>query len=323
MIVIVIMLTSAAQRACYLQRESPCIRRHKACVQSLQYSSSVCRQESVVHMCRYANKMRMNGETSNTSRVVSRAVFHLHVEPQNALSLPTWSIHVSSAVEWVALMFAIRRLAVYSDRIESFKRINELQASDVDESNANKTKKTVYQSRFISGGGYEGDNSVQTRNGLHSLSIAMAPLNGSALCALTYHFFYNNSSVSFLVVVQAALTVFGNCMLVGAAKQLVEEQKERAVDSSEVLAKQNRECEDTCNEKDDPGMGNVAAEVVLSMLAVGVSGGALIKYGSLLIDLPLYPSAPVALLIVGIPSAILTIVMCQPISRNERGSEVR
>jgi hypothetical protein len=32
------------------------------------------------------------------------AAFEIHQEPANALSLPTWAIHVSSVVEWIAAM---------------------------------------------------------------------------------------------------------------------------------------------------------------------------------------------------------------------------
>ena len=39
------------------------------------------------------------------------ALAALHAEPQNALSLPTWAIHVSSVVEWVAAMGLFWKLA--------------------------------------------------------------------------------------------------------------------------------------------------------------------------------------------------------------------
>jgi hypothetical protein len=32
------------------------------------------------------------------------SAFEIHTEPSNALSLPTWAIHVSSVTEWVAAM---------------------------------------------------------------------------------------------------------------------------------------------------------------------------------------------------------------------------
>lgn len=39
------------------------------------------------------------------------------------------------------------------------------------------------------------------------LAWGMLPLFGSALCACTWHFFYNSADLEFLVVQQAALTV--------------------------------------------------------------------------------------------------------------------
>ena len=35
----------------------------------------------------------------------------VHAEPANALSLPTWAIHVSSTVEWGAAMYLVWRYA--------------------------------------------------------------------------------------------------------------------------------------------------------------------------------------------------------------------
>lgn len=39
------------------------------------------------------------------------AALGLHAEPQNALSLPTWAIHVSSVLEWTAAMALVWRYA--------------------------------------------------------------------------------------------------------------------------------------------------------------------------------------------------------------------
>ncbi|KAL6772325.1 CGLD32 [Auxenochlorella protothecoides x Auxenochlorella symbiontica] len=39
------------------------------------------------------------------------ALLWLHEEPSNALSLPTWAIHVSSVAEWAVAMALIRRMA--------------------------------------------------------------------------------------------------------------------------------------------------------------------------------------------------------------------
>ncbi|PHU08561.1 Ycf49-like protein [Capsicum chinense] len=49
------------------------------------------------------------------------------------------------------------------------------------------------------------------------LSWAMVPLLGGALCACTWHFFYNAESLEVVVALQAALTVIGNATMCFAA----------------------------------------------------------------------------------------------------------
>ncbi|KAM1143306.1 hypothetical protein ACFX2B_031843 [Malus domestica] len=43
--------------------------------------------------------------------------------------------------------------------------------------------------------------------------VGMVPLLGGALCACTWHFFYNSESLEVLVALQAALTVIGNATM--------------------------------------------------------------------------------------------------------------
>ncbi|CAN8274171.1 unnamed protein product [Cochlearia groenlandica] len=94
-------------------------------------------------------------------------------EPANALSLPTWAVHVSSVVEWITAMALVWK---YGDRK-----------------------------------GYES---------WKGLSWGMVPLLGGALCACTWHFFYNEESLEVLVALQAALTVIGNITLCIAAYRI-------------------------------------------------------------------------------------------------------
>ncbi|XP_049376592.1 uncharacterized protein LOC125841486 [Solanum stenotomum] len=49
------------------------------------------------------------------------------------------------------------------------------------------------------------------------LSWGMVPLLGGALCACTWHFFYNSESLEVVVALQAALTVIGNATMCFAA----------------------------------------------------------------------------------------------------------
>ncbi|GLC46704.1 hypothetical protein PLESTB_001354400 [Pleodorina starrii] len=99
----------------------------------------------------------------------------LHAEPGNALSLPTWAIHVSSVLEWVTAMGLMWRYA---------------------EASGNPRWK--------------------------GMAWGMLPSLGSAMAACTWHFFYNSPDLEFLVVVQSALTVIGNCTCWWAAYRIYE-----------------------------------------------------------------------------------------------------
>ncbi|XP_064948863.1 uncharacterized protein LOC135598657 [Musa acuminata AAA Group] len=100
-------------------------------------------------------------------------------EPENALSLPTWAIHVSSVIEWVIAMVL------------------------------------VWQ--------YGEKSGFQTWKGL---TWGMVPLLGGALCACTWHFFYNAESLEILVALQAALTVLGNMTMCFAAFRIYKASQE-------------------------------------------------------------------------------------------------
>ncbi|KAM1024715.1 hypothetical protein ACFX13_038736 [Malus domestica] len=102
-------------------------------------------------------------------------------EPSNALSLPTWAIHVSSVVEWVTAMALVWQYGEKSG-FESWK----------------------------------------------GLSWGMVPLLGGALCACTWHFFYNSDSLEVLVALQAALTVIGNATMCFAAYRIYRSSEEHS-----------------------------------------------------------------------------------------------
>uniref|UniRef100_A0A0E0IJ89 Uncharacterized protein n=1 Tax=Oryza nivara TaxID=4536 RepID=A0A0E0IJ89_ORYNI len=86
------------------------------------------------------------------------ALAALVAEPANALSLPTWAVHISSVAEWVTAMALVWD---YGER-------------------------TGLQ-------GWKG------------LSWGMVPLLGGAMCACTWHFFYNSESLEVLVALQVVM----------------------------------------------------------------------------------------------------------------------
>ncbi len=101
-------------------------------------------------------------------------------EPKNALSLPTWIIHVASVVEWLTAMALVWR---YGD--------------------------------------------IPGKEAWKGLSWGMVPLLGGAMCACTWHFFYNAPSLESLVVLQAALTAIGNCTMWIAAFRIYQASQQQ------------------------------------------------------------------------------------------------
>ncbi|MEN9213791.1 MAG: DUF2499 domain-containing protein [Gloeomargarita sp. DG02_4_bins_56] len=57
--------------------------------------------------------------------------------------------------------------------------------------------------------------------GWRRITWAMIPALGSAVCAITWHFFDNDPALAWLVTGQAGLTLLGNVALLGAAWGLV------------------------------------------------------------------------------------------------------
>jgi hypothetical protein len=103
-----------------------------------------------------------------TSDIVNEQVF-LKV-PMHVLSIPTWVIHISSVIEWIAAIGLIWQFAA-----------------------------------------------VTQRPAWRSLCWGMLPALISAMCACTWHFFDNAVDLDWLVTLQAATTLIGNCTMMAAA----------------------------------------------------------------------------------------------------------
>ncbi len=88
----------------------------------------------------------------------------------HALSIPTWVIHISSVIEWIAAIWLVWSYAQVTD------------------------DRTWY-----------------------GLAVAMLPALVSAMCACTWHFFDNAPTLGWLVTLQAAMTLVGNCAVCLAA----------------------------------------------------------------------------------------------------------
>ena len=63
--------------------------------------------------------------------------------------------------------------------------------------------------------------------GMTWLALAMVPNLASAMAAITWHIYDNPDSLKGLVVIQAGLTMFGNCCLAAAAWNLLRIEKQK------------------------------------------------------------------------------------------------
>jgi len=159
------------------------------------------------------------------------------------------------------------------------------------------------------------------------LTYGMLPLHASGLAACTYHIFFNDGSLQFLVELQAFLTLLGNTTLAIAAFRIATSNGWAFADLNPLPAIQRA----IGKEEADEG---VAAEAAASELAElpalrtyeGESGlllsvklvalttisAYLVKYGELAIDAPFSPNAILAALLVLAPPAYVAYSYQQP-----------
>ena len=170
------------------------------------------------------------------------------------------------------------------------------------------------------------------------LTWGMLPLHASGICACTYHFFYNPSSLQFLVTAQAGLTLLGNITLMLAAYRIA---ASNGWSPQELLPSPNQSTNPqglvadglamkplTSNDNNLVPLPGVVGWVVgpsTSNLDLALNLGAatvflsyLVKYGSLGLDAPFMASPYLATaMIVGIPG--LTAYSYYAQSKSERG----
>jgi hypothetical protein len=139
------------------------------------------------------------------------------------------------------------------------------------------------------------------------LTWGMLPLHASGICACTYHFFYNPSSLQFLVSMQAGFTLLGNITCMIAAFRIAQSNgwnfdevnpfPRSNTDPRGLVADGIAATPLTLVEPEETNQVLVAKVVGLT-LALSY----LIKYGSLGIDLPFEPNAAIGLaMVIGIP----------------------
>jgi hypothetical protein len=140
------------------------------------------------------------------------------------------------------------------------------------------------------------------------LTWGMIPLHASGICACTYHFFYNPSTLQFLVTMQAGFTCLGNITCAIAAYRI-------AASNGWTFAEVNPFPEsntspagliiDTTAAAPLVAVEETESEVVAlgKIAAATIACSYLLKYGELALDVPFTPNAPVALaMVLGIPA---------------------
>lgn len=141
------------------------------------------------------------------------------------------------------------------------------------------------------------------------LTWGMLPLHASGIAACTYHFFYNPSSLQFLVTTQAGLTLLGNITCAIAAYRI-------AISNGWTLGELNPLPASSTSPKGiivenaatmpleltEDKTSNVALAAKLSALTFGTAY--VVKYGELGLDLPFEKSAVAGAAIVALFPAI-------------------
>lgn len=199
---------------------------------------------------------------------VTSLPFVTHPEPINALSIPTWSIHFSSVIEYLIAMELVWR---YSE--------------------------------------------VTGNNKWKGLTWGMLPLHASGICACTYHFFYNPSSLQFLVSMQAGFTLLGNITCMIAAFRIAQESG-WTFGELNPFSKSDDDGVETFNGYEgvvssttpaatmmirEPDQSGVVLIVNVASLTLLLSYA--VKYGSLGLDLPFEPNGLASLaMVLGVPA---------------------
>ncbi|KAH7692471.1 hypothetical protein IHE45_01G068500 [Dioscorea alata] len=122
-------------------------------------------------------------------------------EPENALSLPTWIIHISSVVEWYPIPSSFSRRCCFPFLISMLSLCYYV----------GRITAMVLVWEYGEKSGFDA---------WKGLSWGMVPLLGGAMCACTWHFFYNSESLDILVALQGVLTVVGNLTMCIAAYRI-------------------------------------------------------------------------------------------------------
>jgi Protein of unknown function (DUF2499) len=138
--------------------------------------------------------------------VLPAAAAGVHAEPSNALSLPTWAIHVSSVLEWTTAMALVWRFADVSGATElcdwcALSTLYTRQGCQR-QRHAGQERKRLCLTVMVAPVNAAGQPQWK------GLTWGMMPLLAGALCACTHHFFYNDPKLDSLVALQVGHSLF-------------------------------------------------------------------------------------------------------------------
>lgn len=163
-----------------------------------------------------------------------------HPEPANALSLPTWAIHVSSVAEWVIAMNLFWKLGGVRGGVPQWRGMSWGMVSLFSFSTPPPSPLRFFLPSLPSSPSSR-PLPLSQKPRLQFEPLKQVPLLGGALCACTFHFFYNSPTLAPLVALQAGLTVVGNGTMWFATWRVFDATRGRREAEDEVKAKDEKE----------------------------------------------------------------------------------
>jgi Protein of unknown function (DUF2499) len=156
--------------------------------------------------------------------------------------------------------------------------------------------------------------SIATKNeSWKGLTWGMLPLHASGICACTYHFFYNNPELQFLVSTQAGLTLLGNITCMIAAYRIAVSNgwnvfneipffNSKSSTSATGLLADGLAAQPLVTSVDAV---DTTQSLIIKLSALTILTSYLVKYGELGIDLPFTANVPVAIaMVIGFPGIV-------------------
>jgi hypothetical protein len=146
------------------------------------------------------------------------------------------------------------------------------------------------------------------------LTWGMLPLHASGCAACTYHFFYNDPSLQYLVSTQAGLTLLGNLTLAIAAFRIAKSNgwTPSELNPLTMFDKSNTSTQGIVADNTaaipllTTGVKDSEAVVAAKLFGLTFAAAYLVKYGELALDVPFEANTLIALAMILTPPAFLS-----------------